>query len=88
MTELRDIAVRALHRATGLLNDPHRAREVMAGRNVDFDGLDMDSLSLFEVIMELEDRLGIELDANDVAELADLDALLAFLSAQTPADAG
>lgn len=86
MTEdIRGIVVQALDRATGVLNTPDLAREIHGGRDVGFDRLQMDSLSLFEVIMEIEDRLGVELDADEVTRQGSLQGLVAHLQAMTRA---
>lgn len=79
---IRDTVVTALHQATGLLNDPDLAREVLAGRNIAFSRIEMDSLSLFEVIMEIEEELDLALDADEISDLPDLNALIAFLGSR------
>jgi acyl carrier protein len=78
-TSTREIVIAALHRSIGLLNDPVLAPRVLAGDDLPFSALEMDSLDLFEVIMEIEDRMGLELDADDVAAQPGLVALVEFL---------
>jgi hypothetical protein len=75
----RDIVIASLHKTAGILNDPRHARLLMAGQDVALAEIEMDSLDLFEVIMEIEDRLGLQLDADDVASQPSLHALVAFL---------
>jgi acyl carrier protein len=77
--EMRDLVIAALNKATGVLNTPEFARAVLAGQDLEFDSFDMDSLTLFEVVMSLEDRLGIELDADEVLATSSVDGLVAFL---------
>ncbi|MEO8243415.1 MAG: acyl carrier protein [bacterium] len=77
----RDIVVAALHKSIGLLNDPIHAPQILAGHDLEFSEIELDSLDLFEVIMEIEDRMGLELDADDVAAQPSLHALVAFLNA-------
>lgn len=79
---LRDVVVAALNKATGLLNTPEHARILLSGGDLRFDKIEMDSLTLFEVIMDIETRLGIELDADQVAATESVDGLVAFLQAQ------
>lgn len=76
----RDIVVAALHKSIGLLNDPTHAPSVLAGNDLSFSELELDSLDLFEVIMEIEDRMGLQLDADDVAAQQSLHALVDFLN--------
>ena len=85
---IRDTVIRALDRATGLLNVPETARMVMGGGDLAFDTLELDSLTNLEMIMEIEDSLGIELNADEVAAHATLSALVAYITSQIPARAG
>lgn len=78
---VRSVVISALDKAAGLLDRPIYARDVLAGRDVDLGGLDLDSLTIFEIVMELEDNLGLELDAEHVARQPTLSALVAFLEA-------
>lgn len=79
MADVRNVAIGALHKAAGLLDHAERARTVLSGGDVAFDALEMDSLSRFEAIMQIEDELGLELDDDEVQDLATLNALVAFL---------
>lgn len=78
-TTTRDIVIAALHKSVGLLDDPKHAPAVLGGEDLIFSEIELDSLDLFEVIMEIEDRMGLELDADDVADQPSLHALVAFL---------
>jgi len=75
----RDIVIAALHKSVGILNDPSHAPALLSGKDLDFRQVEIDSLDLFEVIMEIEDRMGLMLDADDVAQQPSLDALVAYL---------
>ena len=75
----RDIVIASLQKTAGILNHPRHAPLLMAGHDVALSEIDLDSLDLFEVIMEIEDRLGLQLDADDVAAQPSLHALVAFL---------
>jgi acyl carrier protein len=85
-TDTRMVVIRALDKATGVLNMPAIARGLMAGGDLRFDELDLDSLTNLEMIMEIEDSLGLELDADKVARHPTLDTLVAWLEAQVAAD--
>jgi acyl carrier protein len=80
--DVRDAVIAALDRATGVLNRPEHARALMAGGDLRFDAIGIDSLSLFEMIMEVEERLGLELDADLVAGQESVAGLVAYLKAQ------
>lgn len=75
----REIVVAALHKSIGVLDDPAHAPAILAGKDIEFSRIEIDSLDLFEVIMEIEDRMGLMLDADDVAAQPSLDALVAYL---------
>ena len=82
---LRDVVIKAVDRATGVMNVPATARLLMAGQDLAFDTLDIDSLSLLEIVMQLEDALGVELDADEVAAQGSVDGLVTFLAQRHPA---
>lgn len=86
--DLRTVVVNALHAATGVLNDPVRGRALLAGEDLSFAELDIDSLTMLEMLMEIEDQLGLEIDADEVAEHETLAALIYHLSRRTSGDAG
>ena len=74
---VRALALEALHKATGLLDDPAHARLRQDGdRDVAFAELELDSLSTLEILMELEDATGLELDPELLPELATLNGLV------------
>lgn len=75
----RAVVVAALQKTMGLMNNPAVAPLVLAGKDIDLSQIDLDSLDLFEVIMEIEDRLGLQLDADDVAGQPTLHALVVYL---------
>lgn len=77
--DTRSTVVAALQKTVGLMNNPVVAPQVLAGEDIDLAQVDLDSLGLFEVIMEIEDRLGLQLDADDVAAQPTLNALVAYL---------
>ncbi len=82
---MRDIVIAALDKATGILNNADLARPLLGGHDVAFDQFEMDSLSLFEVIMELEERLGLELDADAVVASVSVAGLVSYLEARIDA---
>ncbi len=80
--QVRQVVVAALDKAAGAAGPARLCRDVLAGRNVELAGLDLDSLTIFEIVMELEDNLGLELDAEHVANQPTLSDLVAFLETQ------
>jgi acyl carrier protein len=80
---LRATVIAALDSVTGVMNQPDTARALMAGGDLLFDTLDIDSLSLMEMVMALEDALGIELDGDEVAATRSVDGLVKFLAIRT-----
>ena len=84
MSNVRDIVIRALHNASGFLSDPEMARLALSGEDLALDRLELDSLSRFEVMMEIEERLSIEVDDDEIDGLTTLDALVAFVESRAP----
>jgi acyl carrier protein len=82
VTDIRDVAIRALDRATGFLSDPELARLALSGQDIDLARLELDSLGRFEAMMEIEEKLGIEIDDDEIGEIDCLNGLVAFLQAR------
>ena len=60
---IRLLAIEALHRSIGLLNEPAYARlRLEPDRDVAFADLELDSLSTLEALMEIEEAVAVELD--------------------------
>lgn len=76
---IRKTVISALHTATDILNDPDLGQAVLNGADLDFDDIDIDSLSRFELIMHVEDALDLELDDDDLIRQTSLNQLIAFL---------
>lgn len=82
MDKMRRIIIDAIHEATGFLNDTVHFRTVKAGDDIQFELLDLDSLSQFEIIMKIEEELGMDLDVDLVFEHRSVNALASWLHAQ------
>ena len=79
---IRLLAIEALHRSIGLLNEPAYARlRQEPERDLAFADLELDSLSTLEMLMEIEEAVGIELDPELLPELGTLDALVEHIMA-------
>ncbi|MDA0219412.1 MAG: acyl carrier protein [Proteobacteria bacterium] len=79
---IRLLAIEALHRSIGLLNEPAYARlRQEPERDLAFADLELDSLSTLEMLMEIEEAVGIELDPELLPELVTLDALVEHIMA-------
>ena len=61
---------------------PDVTARLSAGQDVDFATLDLDSLTRFEIIMQIEEQLDIELDDDEVQEQGSVLALVRFLEQQ------
>ncbi|MGF1562291.1 MAG: acyl carrier protein [Geminicoccaceae bacterium] len=68
MRQASEAVIEALKTALGADDDDERVKGLRAGHDMRFDALDLDSLSRFEAIMQIEDRLGIELDDDEVQD--------------------
>lgn len=80
---IRALAIEALHRSTGLLNDPaFAALRRDTTRDLAFSEIALDSLSTLEVLMEIEDATGIELDPDLLPELGTVDRLVDHIHAR------
>ena len=79
---IRLLAIEALHRSIGLLNEPAYARlRQEPERDLAFADLELDSLSTLDMLMEIEEAVGIELDPELLPELGTLDALVEHIMA-------
>ena len=61
---------------------PDVTARLSAGQDVEFATLDLDSLTRFEIIMQIEEQLDIELDDDEVQEQGSVLALVRFLEQQ------
>ena len=77
--DIRKIVIDALQLATGFLDDADTMKAILSRQDLRFEDLDLDSLSRFEVIMEIEDKLSIELDDDEVVQFATLHQLIRYL---------
>lgn len=64
LQEVSTLVVEAIEAATGFLNDRKTYQALSAGQDLSLSALELDSLATFEIIMFLEERLGLELDAD------------------------
>lgn len=57
----RSIVIAALDKTTGLMNSPTLAPIILSGGDFDLSELGVDSLTTYEIIMLLEDEIGVEI---------------------------
>lgn len=88
MTDVRKIVVDAVNKVTGFMNNSDHFAIVRDRGHLDLSELDIDSLSQFEIIMEIEEALSVELDADEVFAHSSLNALCTWLDAKVAGDAG
>lgn len=79
MNRVRKTVFDALHTATGLFDNPTHAKAFFRNEDISFAELDIDSLSRFEMIMLIEEKLAIELDDDEVVSQGSLNTLVAYL---------
>ncbi|MGI1663770.1 acyl carrier protein [Palleronia sp. KMU-117] len=78
--QIRALVIDALDASAGVRGNPLFAGAIARGEDVPFDVLELDSLTRFEVMMQLEEALGIELDDDEVAGAGTLDTLVGHLA--------
>lgn len=80
--DVKRVVLDALAGAMGGKNSPGVRAGLETGTDVAFDTLDLDSLSRFELMMQIEDALDVELDDDEVQEQGTVLGLVAFLEAK------
>ena len=81
----RSAVLDALNISCGLMERPEFASVILAGGDIALAELDLDSLSTYEVIMSVEEALGIDIKPEVVfgaTTLSDLVARIDLLSAK------
>jgi acyl carrier protein len=86
--DIRRILIEALDDVAGIRGDPRFADAVLRDGDLSLADLEIDSLARFEVMMHLEEALGIELDDDEIAGAATLDGLVRHLSGAVATGAG
>ena len=79
MPDINKIVTDALVDALRDEDAPDVTARLSAGQDVDFATLELDSLTRFEIIMQIEEQLDIELDDDEVQEQGSVLALVRFL---------
>ncbi len=79
--DIRQLVYDALDEVAGLRGQPAFLAALAQGEDVALAALEMDSLTRFEVMMRFEEALGIELDDDDIENVATIGGLVAFLEA-------
>ena len=79
MSDTAAVVISALQSATGARATPDTLAQLAAGKDLDLRALDLDSLSQFEVIMQIEDAYEIEIDADELSDQETVHGLIAFV---------
>lgn len=79
MSKILDLVINALAEASGAKSDDAQIGKLNRGEDVALDELNLDSLARFEVIMQIEEALDIELDDDEVLEQQTVKALVTFI---------
>ena len=79
---VRDLVLDALDKSAGIRANPAFFRQLSNGEDLNLAALEIDSLSRFEAMMQIEDALGIELDDDEVTASETLGQLVALIEAK------
>ena len=80
MTDIRKTVIAALDKSINVLRDPEIGPRLLKGEDVAFDDMELDSLSVFEVLMFVEEELGIELETDEIEDIETVNGLVDFLT--------
>ena len=79
MSQVLKVVTTAVAIARGSKPDDEVVTTLTAGADVSLDALGLDSLARFEVIMQIEEALDIELDDDEVLEQQSVKNLVSFI---------
>lgn len=79
MSDVLNLVRAALIDASSAKTEDDVLQRLENGEDVKFEDLEMDSLDLFEVIMQIEDALKIELDVDEVLAQETVKGLTVFV---------
>jgi acyl carrier protein len=79
MSKVLNLVVNALAEASGAKSDDEKTNKLKAGQDIALDALNLDSLARFEVIMQIEEALDIELDDDEILEQQTVLKLVNFI---------
>ena len=86
MTELQEEDDLVFHRACALLQ-PYNARKVVLTKNTDITrDLEIDSVAVLDLIMEVEDDYGISFPMNLISEIRTIGDLVSAIHEQARAE--
>jgi len=80
MADTLPLIIEALEKASGVNTPATVFVDLRNGHDVALDDLGMDSLSRFEVIMQIEEALDIELDEDEILAQKTVRGFAAFVS--------
>ncbi|MDB5657837.1 MAG: hypothetical protein JWS10_452 [Cypionkella sp.] len=84
---IRQSVLAALDQTCGLMDRPSLAPIALSGGDFSLSDLDIDSLSTYEIIMQLEDEFGIDIPPVALASAASLADLVAAVTLAVDAKA-
>lgn len=87
MSDVRGVVIGTLNEMAGLSDHPMAPAGLEKGKDFDLSLLEMDSLTLTEVAMALEDAFDLELDLDELTEQQTLNGLVAFIAARATEEA-
>ena len=81
MTDIKAVVLQALNDVVKDEVADEILPQLKAGHDVEFEALDLDSLSRFDVMMKIEDALDVELDDDEMLAQGSVGALITYLEA-------
>jgi acyl carrier protein len=81
--EARAVLVRTLIEVAGVLDNSDIGPKLASGENMRIEELDMESLSILEWGLAIEEETGIEIDTTELKAFSTLDELAAHLARRT-----
>lgn len=82
MSKALDVLIAAVQECTDVLDDPKLIEGLRQGQDIRMEDIALDSLARYEVMMRVEDSLGIEIDDNEIVEHEGLLAIAATIEAK------
>jgi acyl carrier protein len=80
LDSVREVVIEAIEQSTGFLNDRNFFNILKEERDLHFSAINLDSLSKSKIILAIEERLGLALDADEVGPDVSIESLARLLT--------
>lgn len=81
MKSIRSVVIDALDSTIGIRSNPVFFDALTEGRDIELVALEVDSLTRFETLMQIEEALDIEIDDDEMMAQETLDGLIRYVEA-------